>query len=169
MRQRLWPIALFAAACSRGDGAAAVFHPLDVGAPVPSYAAPTLRDDTVRVGGNEQPTVLNVWATWCTSCREEMAALDTLENDFAARGVRVVAVSIDNGDIGRVRQFARSNGLRMIVAHDPSNLIGQEYAVVGVPTTFIIGRDGTLLWRHTGNISRVIKEARDVITKAAGQ
>jgi peroxiredoxin len=169
MRHCLLPIVLLAVACSRSDGGAVGFHPLEVGAPAPPYAAPTLRGDTVHIGGNGQSTVLNVWATWCASCKEEMAALDSLEDDFAGRGVRVVAVSIDNGDIGRVAQFARSNGLKMTVAHDPSNVIGQAYAVVGVPTTFVIGRDGTVLWRHTGNISPVLQEARAVITKAAGQ
>lgn len=160
---------LFASACASRNGDAGAFHPLDVGGAVPAYAAPTLSGDTVRVGGVEPPTVLNVWATWCTSCQEEMDALDSLEHDYAPRGVRVVAVSIDNGSVERVRRFAESSKLQMIVAHDPANSISQSYAVMGVPTTFIIGSDGKLLWRHTGNITSVLADARGALTKALAQ
>jgi len=155
-------------ACARRSGDAGAFHPLDVGAAVPAYAAPTLSGDTVHVGGSEAPTVLNVWATWCTSCQEEMEALDSLKHDYAPRGVRVIAVSVDNGDIERVRRFAESNKLTMTVAHDPANNISQSYAVVGVPTTFVISKDGKLLWRHTGNVSPVLSEARKAIDEELG-
>jgi hypothetical protein len=54
----------------------------------------------------------------------------------------------------------------MTVAHDPASTINQTYEVVGVPTTFIIGRDGKLLWRHTGNVTEVMPEAKATIEKA---
>jgi peroxiredoxin len=154
------------AACSKKAPEAAAFKPLDVGADVPRYAAVTLAGDTVHVGGNEPPTVLNVWATWCTSCQEEMEALDSLRTQYQSKGLRVVAVSVDNGDIEKVRRFAQSNHLGMTVAHDPMSTINQTYEVVGVPTTFIVGRDGKLLWRHTGNVTEVMADARATIEKA---
>jgi peroxiredoxin len=95
-----------------------------------------------------------------------MAALDSLRTKYASRGLRVVAVSVDNGDIDKVRKFAESNHLGMTVAHDPASTINQTYEVVGVPTTFIIGRDGKLLWRHTGNVTEVMPEAKATIEKA---
>jgi peroxiredoxin len=127
----------------------------------------TLAGDSVRVGGAEAPTVLNVWATWCTSCREEMAALDSLRVEGASRGVRVIAISVDEGSLEHVKRFAATNSLGMTVGHDPANAISQSYAVMGVPTTFIIGRDGKLLWRHTGNIGPVMSAARSELAKAA--
>lgn len=168
LRRAILAIVLISA-CRHSGRDAAAFHPLDVGEAVPAYAAPTLAGDTVRIGGPEQATVLNVWATWCTSCQEEMAALDSLTAAYAPHGVRVVAVSVDNGDIARVRRFAETNKLGMTVAHDPADRIGESYAVMGVPTTFIIDKDGKLLWRHTGNISPVLNEAREVIAKATTQ
>jgi cytochrome c biogenesis protein CcmG/thiol:disulfide interchange protein DsbE len=161
-------VAAFAAtACSSKKAPeAAAFKPLDVGAAVPQYAAVTLTGDTVHVGGTEAPTLLNVWATWCTSCQEEMAALDSLRAQYQGKGLRVVAVSVDNGDIEKVRRFAQSNHLGMTVAHDPMSTINQTYEVVGVPTTFIVGKDGTLLWRHTGNVTDVMPDARATIEKA---
>jgi cytochrome c biogenesis protein CcmG/thiol:disulfide interchange protein DsbE len=156
------------AACSKkpANDSAAAFKPLDVGASVPQYAALTLAGDSIHVGGNEPPTVLNVWATWCTSCQEEMAALDSLRTQYQAKGLRVVAVSVDNGNIEKVRRFAESNHLGMTVAHDPMSSINQTFEVVGVPTTFIVGRDGKLLWRHTGNVTDVMADARAAVEKA---
>ena len=144
----------------------AAFKPLDVGTDVPKYAAVTLAGDSVHLGGAESPTVLNVWATWCTSCQEEMVALDSLRTQYAAKGLRVVAVSVDNGDIEKVRRFAQTNHLGMTVAHDPMSAINTSYEVVGVPTTFIIGRDGKLVWRHTGNVTDVMADARTAIEKS---
>jgi peroxiredoxin len=157
---------ILSSACAKKTQDAAAFKPLDVGAAVPRYAAATLAGDTVHVGGAEAPTVLNVWATWCASCQEEMEALDSLRTQYAAKGLRVVAVSVDNGDMEKVRRFAQSNHLGMTVAHDPASTINQTYEVVGVPTTFIVGRDGTLLWRHTGNVTEVMADARATIEKA---
>lgn len=168
--------ALSGSACKNGGGDAsanagnaaanAAFKPLDVGTDVPKYAAVTLAGDSVHLGGTESPTVLNVWATWCTSCQEEMAALDSLRTQYTAKGLRVVAVSVDNGDIEKVRRFAQTNHLGMTVAHDPMSAINSTYEVVGVPTTFIIGRDGKLVWRHTGNVTDVMTDARAAIEKS---
>ena len=162
----VFAVALAACSQSKPKDEAKAFKPLDVGAAVPAYAALTLTGDTVHLGGVQAPTVLNVWATWCNSCQEEMAALDSLRTKYADKGLRVVAVSVDNGDIEKVRKFAESNHLGMTVAHDPASTINQSYEVVGVPTTFIIGRDGKLLWRHTGNVTEVMPEARATIEKA---
>ena len=157
-------LAIVAQGCG-SDEQVAAFRPLDVGAPVPMYAARTLGGDTVTVGGANAPTVLNVWATWCTSCQEEMAALDSIKREFESRGVRVIAVSVDDGSAERVRRFAETNRLQFTVAHDPAATIERSYQVVGVPTTFVVDGNGRLAWRHTGNIVDLIDELRNAVGK----
>lgn len=153
-------------ACAKSGNEGAAFQPLSIGAAAPAYAAATLAGDTVRVGGKEEPTILNVWATWCAACQEEMAALDSLAREFKSRGVRVIGVSVDEGEPERVRRFAASNHLGFTIAHDPSAGIEQSYQLVGVPTTFVIGRDGKLLWKRTGNIVGVLGEVRAAVEKS---
>ena len=154
-------------ACARHDAAVVqAFHPLDVGMAAPAYAAATLGHDTVRLGGPGPPTVLNVWATWCFSCAEEMSELDSLQGEFGARGLRVIGVSVDEGNGERVQRFAQANHLHFTIAHDPSADIERQYRVVGVPTTFVIGRDGRLVWMHTGNIVDVAADVRRAIASA---
>jgi peroxiredoxin len=156
------------AACSPKEqrAASAAFVPLEVGAQVPAYTTTSLAGDTVTVGATGTTTVLNVWATWCESCREEMEALDSLRTEFSSRGARVIGVSVDLGDVEKVRRFAESNKLGFIVAHDPEGEIQKSYQVVGVPTTFVISRDGHLVWKHTGNIADNFAEARSAVLKA---
>lgn len=156
-----------ALACGKtGSEGGAAFQPLSIGASVPAYAAATLTGDTVKVGGAEEPTVLNVWATWCVACQEEMAALDSLSREFKSRGVRVIGVSVDEGQTERVRRFAATNHLGFTIAHDPGASIEQLYQLVGVPTTFVIGKNGKLLWKRTGNIVDVMGDVRGAVERA---
>lgn len=158
-------LVLCALAC-RGQQASPSFRPLDVGAAVPLYGARTLAGDTIRLGGAGEPTVLNVWATWCTSCREEMATLDSAEREFAPLGVRVIGVSVDDGGIERIRRFAVANHLAFTVAHDPDGRIQRAYSIVGVPTTFVIDGEGHLVWQHTGNVSDIPNDLRAAVRRA---
>jgi peroxiredoxin len=125
----------------------------------------SLTGDTVNIGAGGKPVVLNVWATWCESCREEMAALDSLHKEFG-KDARVVGVSVDQGSIEKVKRFAETNHLRFDIAHDPAGDIQTTYQVVGVPTTFVIGRDGRVAWLHTGNIADDFNDVRDAVLKA---
>jgi peroxiredoxin len=144
------------------------FRPLAVGEAVPPYAIRTLAGDSVRLGGAQPMTVLNVWATWCTSCREEMADLNALQREFHHRGIRVVGVSVDESDETRVRRFADDQRLRFAVAHDRERRIQQLYKVVGVPETIVIGKEGRVLWRNAGNLHPVIDSVRAVLAREAG-
>ncbi len=172
---RAFPLVLLAAtvtatlaACSKQSAKqdAGAFHPLVVGQAAPAYVAKSLTGQSVSVGGVEPPTVLNVWATWCQACSEEMGALDSLHREFASRGVRVIGVSVDDGGDSRVQRFVTSNHIGFTIAHDPTATIEQSYALVGVPTTFVISHDGKILWSHTGDIREVMDDARNAITAA---
>jgi cytochrome c biogenesis protein CcmG/thiol:disulfide interchange protein DsbE len=144
----------------------AAFRPLDVGAVAPAYEIRTLRGEPVRLGAGQPVTLLNVWATWCTSCREEMALLDSLQRELGPHGLRVVGVSVDQGPTTRVQQFVESNAVRFPIAHDQPGDIQRLYQLVGVPTSFVIDRDGRVLWRHTGNVESVTSQLRGELTAA---
>lgn len=123
--------------------------------------ARTVGGDTIRVGPNESPTLVNVWATWCTSRREEMTDLVALQHEYGPRGLRIVGVSVDQGSDVRVERFASAQHLTFPIARDPAGGIQQRYQVVGVPTSYLVERDGRLLWRHTG-----MHDVREVIDRA---
>ena len=118
-----------------------------------SYATRTLDGRNVRVGAGEPATLVAVFATWCTSCRGEFATLDSLRRVLAPRGVRVLAVSVDEGDDdSKVRRWAAARGTRLLVAHDGSGAVGRTFGTVGVPESYLIDRTGMVRWRGQGDI-----------------
>jgi peroxiredoxin len=175
MRRPLHLLAL-AAACAApraesapADAAGETAAPIALGDSLPRLAYRTLAGDSVRLGGRGgPPTLVNVWATWCTSCREEMADLEALHRELAPRGLRVVAVSIDGGDGERVRRFVARERLTFAVAHDAGARVQRAYGVVGVPETYVVGGDGRLLWHKVGGIHGGTAEARAAAVKALG-
>lgn len=159
---------LVVAGCRGGDNVKTVakaFEPLHEGSAAPAYSIVSLAGDTVNIGGPGKPVVLNVWATWCESCREEMEALDSLHKEFG-NDARVLGVSVDQGSTEKVKRFSETSGLHFEIAHDPAGDIQTTYQVVGVPTTFVIGKDGKVLWQHTGNIADDFSDVHDAVMRA---
>lgn len=93
-----------------------------------------------------QPLLLNVWATWCDPCREEMPSIERLYRDYRGRGLRVVALSIDDAaSAPLVREFVQEHKLSFDVLHDPKSAVMSLYGVLGVPQTFLISRAGDIV------------------------
>jgi cytochrome c-type biogenesis protein len=98
--------------------------------------------------------LLNIWATWCHPCREEIPVLQALHERNAARGLEVVGVSVDaGGEDEAVAEFARDYRMTYPAWRDPDGRVSTLFAAVGVPATYLVGRDGTLLWRKVGPIA----------------
>ncbi|MGH7463912.1 MAG: peroxiredoxin family protein [Longimicrobiales bacterium] len=131
-----------------------LFTPLDIGSRAPDYDAQTLEGDTVALSSFAGDVVLlNIWATWCRPCVIEMPALQRLHDELADDGLRVVAVSVDApagvvGSFGEpggdVQEFVDRLGLTFTVLHDPRGGIESRYQVNGLPTTYLIDRDGRI-------------------------
>jgi peroxiredoxin len=85
--------------------------------------------------------IVNFWASWCAECRPEMPALQRLHRDFAARGLVMIGINARE-DTATIRHYAQELGLTFPLLVDPDGKINAAYGVVGLPATFIIGRDG---------------------------
>jgi cytochrome c biogenesis protein CcmG/thiol:disulfide interchange protein DsbE len=89
--------------------------------------------------------LLNIWATWCAPCRAEMPSIERLHHEFGPRGLKIIAVSVDDpGQQKAVRDFARELGLTFEILQDPTHDIQKSYQTTGVPETFVLGRDGVI-------------------------
>lgn len=146
----------------------AKYKMLAVGDQAPLYETATLAGDSVHVGrANEPVTVMNVWATWCVSCREEMHDLQQLQDQYREKGVRVLGVSVDETDVARVAKFVEREKLTFAIVHDQEGHVQQLYQVSGIPNTFIIGKDGRILWKSIGNLHGVVDSLTRVLDGAA--
>jgi peroxiredoxin len=96
-----------------------------------------LRDFRGRV------VLLNLWATWCAPCREEMPALATLAEELGPRGLAVVGVNHQESKRD-VEAFVREQGLRFPVLLDLEGHVGRGYKAFALPVTFVVDRRGML-------------------------
>ncbi|MBO6950099.1 MAG: TlpA family protein disulfide reductase [Rhodospirillales bacterium] len=95
--------------------------------------------------------LLNVWATWCGPCREEMPTLDRLQEKLGGERFDVLALSIDRGGVGVVRDFYDEIGLQHLqIRIDQTTRASRAMKVFGLPTTLLIGPDGKELGRKVG-------------------
>jgi peroxiredoxin len=122
--------------------------PVELGSKAPDFRAYTL-DSTRKVKTladyRGQVLMINVWATWCLPCRIEMPSIEALQKDYAQKGLKIVAVSIDDpGTDEAIRNFAKQYKLTFEILHDPSKDIVDAYDITGYPETFIVGRDGII-------------------------
>jgi peroxiredoxin len=140
-------------ACSGSDGAPRI-APATIGQPAPVYTAQQLDGTPVALADLSGDVVLlNVWATWCKPCREEIPALDSLHREFGARGLRVTGVSIDViSDTAEIAGFARQLGASYALWLDPDDKVSSTFRAIGVPSTYLIDRNGVLRWRHMGPV-----------------
>ncbi|MCL5778465.1 TlpA family protein disulfide reductase [Limibaculum sp. FT325] len=96
--------------------------------------------------------VLNIWATWCPPCRAEMPSLDRLAAKVKGDGIEIVALSTDRGGAAKVRGFFDEIGVKNLAIYaDPSNRLARQAAVMGLPVTLILDREGREIARLTGD------------------
>ena len=147
-------------ACHRTPAGGGAFRPMEVGDTAPAYAMADLNGDTVRIAPGGPVTLVNVWATWCTSCAEEMSDLARMDSSYRNRGLRVIGISVDESSDLAVERFVADHHLSFTVLHDPSNVVQDRYSVMAVPTTYLIDSTGRVLWEHAGNIAGVMEGLR---------
>ena len=87
--------------------------------------------------------LVNFWATWCPPCRKEMPDLQTLYQQFRERGL--VILSISDEDAQKVRPFIAANNYSYPILLDPGSKVHKQFAVEGIPKTFVYDRDGKLV------------------------
>jgi len=108
---------------------------------------------------------LNVWATWCGPCRQEMPSMAELYRDFSRQGLSMVAVSSE--DVDTVRDYASSARYPFTILTDPEDVLSQRFGVNAIPTTFIVDKQGKLVYQHVGfnnwSSSAVREQIRDLL------
>jgi peroxiredoxin len=93
--------------------------------------------------------LLNFWASWCQECRPEMPMFERLHRELAAQGLSVVGINAREGT-GAIRGYAKELRLTFPLVLDPKGEINAAYGVIGLPATFLVGRDGRAVARAVG-------------------
>ena len=124
-----------------------------VGRPMPDLALPALEDGKpvrLRELTAQGPVMVNFFASWCAPCEVEAPQL----NRLAAQGVRIIGVAYKDAPSKTQGFLARLGDPYAQRLVDRDGRAGIEFGVTGVPETFLVGRDGTILDKHTGPITQ---------------
>ncbi len=122
--------------------------------PAPDFSVVTTNGEAFtlskHLSEDGRPVILNLWASWCFPCREEMPAIDT----FAAGHPEIAVVGIAvQDDIVSAEEFAAEIGVSYIIGFDEKGEVNDAYRPLGLPATFFIAADGTVAKRHFGVVT----------------
>ena len=115
--------------------------------------------------------LLNVWATWCVPCREEMPALARLQRQLGGPRFEVVALAVDGGGAEAVKRFFAEHRVDSLAVYtDRSLQVNSALRVMGLPTTVLVDREGREIARHVGpaqwDSAQTVEELRRVIAQS---
>jgi thiol-disulfide isomerase/thioredoxin len=117
--------------------------------------------------------LLNLWATWCVPCRQEMPALERLQGMFGSKDFAVVAVNIDTARLDRPKAFLDEIGVKNLKLYTDNTAaafqtLKQAGKVLGLPTTILIGKDGCEIGTMAGPAQWDSEEALALLNAIQG-
>lgn len=138
--------------------------------PVPQVTLTGLNGEKLDLSGYKGNVVLvDFWATWCDPCRAEIPHFIELQNKYRDQGFRVVGISMDDSS-GPVREFYQQFKMNYPVAMGSAKLAERFGGVLGLPVSFLIGRDGRIYARHVGETEASVfeSEIKQLLLKRPG-
>ena len=139
-------VALSGSALAEPAALGPLLKPLDLrsytaGTTPPPFAGPTLEGPLSMTDVRGKVVLVNFWATWCAECRPEMPVLERLHRELGPRGLAIIGINARE-PAPAVRRYATELGLTFPLVLDPDGTLNSRYGVIGLPVTFLVGRDG---------------------------
>ena len=124
-------------------------YALEAGSKAPDFELPGAQG-TVRLSSTSGSVVyVDFWASWCGPCQQSFPWMNAIQEKYRAKGVKIIGVNLD-GKTEDAKRFLAQNPAIFTVAFDSKGETPKLYGVKGMPTSFLIGRDGKIISQHLG-------------------
>ncbi len=144
-------------------------EPLKSDTKIIDFKLDDLQGDSVRLSSfGGRVVLLNFWATWCEPCRDEMPSLESLYNLYKDKGLVVVGVDLDES-AASVQSFVSQHGITFPILLDRSGSVGLRYGARGIPTSYLIDKDGDVTSGTVGGREWTTPETRALIDALVGE
>ena len=119
--------------------------------PAPDFTVKTLEGNSLKLSSLKGKVVLlDFWATWCPPCRAEIPHFKELYSQYKGKGLEIIGLSIDQDGEAAVRPFAKENGINYPLAIGNQALTQVYGGILGIPTTFLIDKQGKIAQKYIG-------------------
>jgi cytochrome c biogenesis protein CcmG/thiol:disulfide interchange protein DsbE len=139
-------------------------RPPRIGSNAPDFTVQDAQNKITLSQLRGQVVVLNFWATWCAPCVEEVPSLVEMQRRLKAKGVTVLAVSVDVDD-NAYRQFVRNHNVTLLTVRDPGQKSCALYGTHLFPETYVIDRNGVMRRKFIGAVDWTEPEITDFLSK----
>lgn len=162
------PLLLAGAASAR-----AMQHPVDNGEPAPAFDLPVFDAVHKHIALSSlrgKVVLIDFWASWCGPCRQSFPLYDQLRAEMPARDFTLLGINLDEM-IDGPRAFLEEHPVHYTSVADPLGDVARSFGLIGMPSTFLIDRNGVVRAHHTGfkprDIDALRKEILDLINEGA--
>jgi cytochrome c biogenesis protein CcmG, thiol:disulfide interchange protein DsbE len=141
-----------------------------VGAPVPQLKVESLNGKRIDVASYRgRVLLLDVWASWCGPCKQELPMLDAMARRLKGQGIDILAVSVDQ-ERANVDKFLKGHGhWALTIAHDPAGTIAERLQPDKMPTSYVIDRAGIVRYVNAGFVPDDAATIERRLLEVAGQ
>lgn len=144
---------------------------------LPSWAGPMIPFSLPSLDGGKtisstnykgKVMIVDFWASWCGPCKASFAAYNELLTKYGSKGLVIVGINIDN-DPEKAKEFLGENPASFHIASDPNKKVAAKYNLPTMPTAYIIGRSGDILYTHAGYHEGDLAGIEQEVETALGQ
>ena len=134
--------------------------PTTIGSVAPDFSLVDLDGNPVHLADlRGQPVIVNFWASWCGPCVDEFPLLQATAEEHADDGLVVLGIVYQDRSEA-ARAFMQQNGGTWQALMDPDDRVARAYNIFGPPETYFVGRDGTIVARHIGQLTAASLDAK---------